>query len=123
VCVCVFVSVCVCVRVVSLERPVLLSGVVGIMVYSARCSGVTEEGKPSGQKPSQANCESPPEKTEREKNEKLDPIDWGYDLYPERRGEKYQPSWTKVLFRGEGKENFDKLRCEENVYNCVKNSM
>jgi len=93
------------------------------MVYSARCSVATEEGKPSGQKPSQANSESPPEKTERGKNEILDPIDWGYDLYPERRGEKYQPSWTKVLFRGEGKENFDKLRCEENVYNCVKNSM
>lgn len=112
-----------CLKVVSVERSVLLSGVVGIMVYSARCSVVREEGKPSEQKSSQVNSKSPPEKTEREKNEILDPIDWGYDLYPERRGEKYQPSWTKVLFRGEGKENFDKLRCEENVYNCVKNSM
>lgn len=109
---------CVWKKVISVERFVFLNGVVGTMVYSARCSVVTEEGKPS-----QANSESPPKKTEREKKETLDPIDWGYDLYPERRGEKYQPSWTKVLFRGEGKENFDKLRCEENVYNCVKNSM
>lgn len=92
------------------------------MVYSARCSVVTEEVKPGGNNPPQANSEPTPGKSESKKDEILDPVDWGYDLYPERRGEKYQPSWTKVFFRGEGKENFDKLRCEENVYNCVKNS-
>jgi inner membrane protease ATP23 len=91
------------------------------MVYSARCSVVPEE-KSGGEKPVKTNDESPPLKSEHEKNEIADPIDWGYDLYPERRGEKYKPSWTKIIFRGEGKENFDKLRCEENVYNCVKNS-
>jgi inner membrane protease ATP23 len=91
------------------------------MVYSARCS-VSPEEKPGGEKPLKANVESPPLKSEHEKNVMSDPIDWGYDLYPERRGEKYKPSWTKMIFRGEGKENFDKLKCEENVYNCVKNS-
>jgi inner membrane protease ATP23 len=93
------------------------------MVYVARCSVVTDEVTPSGSKPPQAKSESPPRKSESEEAERLDPVDWGYDLYPERRGEKYQPSWKQVLFHGEGKENFDKLRCEENVYNCVKNSM
>jgi inner membrane protease ATP23 len=91
------------------------------MVHSARCSVIVEE-KPVEEKPQKANAESPPLKSEHEQNEIPDPIDWGYDLYPERRGEKYKPSWTKMIFHGEGKENFDKLRCEENVYNCVKNS-
>jgi inner membrane protease ATP23 len=91
------------------------------MVYSARCS-VTPKRKPVEEKPLNGNAESLPLKSEHEKNEISDPIDWGYDLYPERRGEKYKPSWTKIIFLGEGKENFDKLRCEENFYNCVKNS-
>lgn len=47
---------------------------------------------------------------------------WGYDLYPERRGEKYKPSWRNVLFGGEGKEDIEKMKCERNVYSCVKNS-
>ncbi|XP_059607806.1 mitochondrial inner membrane protease ATP23 homolog [Phlebotomus argentipes] len=47
---------------------------------------------------------------------------WGYDLYPERRGEKYKTSWGKVLFGVEGRENMDKLKCERNVFKCVKNS-
>uniref|UniRef100_T1H6S0 Mitochondrial inner membrane protease ATP23 n=1 Tax=Megaselia scalaris TaxID=36166 RepID=T1H6S0_MEGSC len=48
--------------------------------------------------------------------------EWGYDLYPERKGEIYKPSWTKVLFKGEGQENMDKIKCERNVWWCVKNS-
>jgi inner membrane protease ATP23 len=91
------------------------------MVYLAWCSVAPEE-KPDGEKPLKANAESSAPKSEHEKNDISDPVEWGYDLYPERRGEKYKPSWTKMIFRGEGKENFDKLRCEENVYNCVKNS-
>jgi inner membrane protease ATP23 len=91
------------------------------MVNVAWCSVVSEE-EPGGEKPLKSNAESPPSKSEHGKNEISDPIDWGYDLYPERRGEKYKPSWAKTIFRGEGKENVDKLRCEENVYNCAKNS-
>jgi inner membrane protease ATP23 len=92
------------------------------MVYSAWCSVASEEVIPGAEKPLNANSESPPVKSKNEKDEISDPANWGYDLYPERRGEKYKPSWTKVIFRGEGRENIDKLRCEKNVYNCVKNS-
>ncbi|XP_055681733.1 mitochondrial inner membrane protease ATP23 homolog [Lutzomyia longipalpis] len=47
---------------------------------------------------------------------------WGYDLYPERKGEKYKTSWTKVISGVEGRENIDKVKCERNVFKCVKNS-
>lgn len=46
---------------------------------------------------------------------------WGYDLYPERRG-TFKPKLSKVLIGSEGKENFDKIKCEKNVYECVKTS-
>lgn len=54
--------------------------------------------------------------------EQQDGKQWGYDLYPERRGEKYKPSWGRVLLGMEGTENLDKIKCERNVYKCVKNS-
>ena len=47
---------------------------------------------------------------------------WGYDLYPERRGDKYKPSWAKVAFLGEGRENIDKIKCERNVWKCAQKS-
>lgn len=47
---------------------------------------------------------------------------WGSDMYPERRGAKSKRSWLKFLFGAEGRESIDKNRCEDNVYNCVKNS-
>lgn len=46
---------------------------------------------------------------------------WGYDLYPERRG-TFKPKLGKVLIGMEGKENIEKLKCEKNVYECVKTS-
>lgn len=55
-------------------------------------------------------------------NSKEDAKKWGYDLYPERRGEKYKPKWTKILFGVEGTENMDKIKCERNVVNCIKDS-
>lgn len=48
---------------------------------------------------------------------------WGYDLYPERKGEKYKPSWTNIFFKGQGREDYDKIKCERNVYKCIKNSL
>ncbi|XP_014096794.1 mitochondrial inner membrane protease ATP23 homolog [Bactrocera oleae] len=48
--------------------------------------------------------------------------EWGYDLYPERRGETFKPKWSKILLGMEGRENIDKVKCERNVYWCVKNS-
>ncbi|XP_033236047.1 mitochondrial inner membrane protease ATP23 homolog [Drosophila pseudoobscura] len=47
--------------------------------------------------------------------------DWGYDLYPERRGVTFKPKWTRILFGMEGQENIDRYKCEQNVYWCVKN--
>lgn len=47
---------------------------------------------------------------------------WGYDLYPERRGTKYKPTWGEVLWGAGGHEHIDNVKCERNVYNCVKNS-
>ncbi|KAL0894041.1 hypothetical protein ABMA27_014103 [Loxostege sticticalis] len=46
---------------------------------------------------------------------------WGYDLYPERRG-TFSAKIGNILIGKEGKENIDKLKCEKNVYECVKNS-
>ncbi|XP_049288762.1 mitochondrial inner membrane protease ATP23 homolog [Anopheles funestus] len=58
------------------------------------------------------------DRSDRESNEKQ----WGYDLYPERRGEKFKPSWGRVLLGIEGTESLDKIKCERNVYSCVKKS-
>ncbi|CAL4064843.1 unnamed protein product [Meganyctiphanes norvegica] len=47
---------------------------------------------------------------------------WGYDLYPERRGDKYKPSLSSIAWKGEGREHIDKIKCERNVWNCVQKS-
>ncbi|XP_022912457.1 mitochondrial inner membrane protease ATP23 homolog [Onthophagus taurus] len=44
--------------------------------------------------------------------------EWGYDLYPERRG--VQHSAVQAFMKG--RDNLDRIRCERNVYKCVKNS-
>lgn len=46
---------------------------------------------------------------------------WGYDLYPERRG-TFKPTITNVLIGKEGKEGIEKIKCEKNVYKCIKES-
>lgn len=46
---------------------------------------------------------------------------WGYDMYPERKN-VFRPSLTKVMQMKQGREYYDKLKCEENVYDCIKNS-
>lgn len=50
-----------------------------------------------------------------------EPKEWGYDLYPERRGEAFKPKLSRVLLGFEGQENIDRYKCEQNVYWCVKN--
>nr|CAG4650450.1 EOG090X0CKN [Sida crystallina] len=47
---------------------------------------------------------------------------WGYDLYPERRGETPTPKWWQMAFFGEGRTSVEKTHCERNVYNCFQNS-
>ena len=46
---------------------------------------------------------------------------WGYDLYPERK-QLFQTSISKIIKMQEGREQFDKMKCEENVFECVKSS-
>nr|CAG4642008.1 EOG090X0CKN [Eurycercus lamellatus] len=47
---------------------------------------------------------------------------WGYDLYPERKGQTPKPSWWQMAFFGNGRIAMDRTHCERNVYNCFQNS-
>ena len=47
---------------------------------------------------------------------------WGFDLYPERRGENYKPTISRKLFLGEGAEAIGRFKCEERVLQAVKKS-
>nr|CAI5840328.1 unnamed protein product [Callosobruchus analis] len=55
-----------------------------------------------------------------------DASQWGYDLYPDRRGassKSEKPSRSVLDYiTGKGRDNLDKIRCERNVYKCVKES-
>lgn len=46
---------------------------------------------------------------------------WGYDMYPERKG-LFKASLAKVVQMKQGREYYDKIKCEKNVYHCIKNS-
>lgn len=46
---------------------------------------------------------------------------WGYDLYPERK-QLFKSTFSKIIKMQEGREKFDKMKCEENVFECVKSS-
>lgn len=46
---------------------------------------------------------------------------WGYDLYPERK-KKFETDLLNVAKMKEGREYYDKTRCEENVFKCSQNS-
>jgi inner membrane protease ATP23 len=85
------------------------------MVLFSRCS---ESAKP--QETVQEDVKVNTDK--RTGDEEGDGTKWGYDLYPERRGGKYKPSWSNIFFKGEGQESIDKMKCERKVYSCVKNS-
>ena len=50
------------------------------------------------------------------------PNKWGYDLYPERRGEQSKPKWWQTAFFGDGASLVEKTHCERSVYNCFLNS-
>lgn len=65
---------------------------------------------------------SPAADSNQTENPAEDAKKWGYDLYPERRGEKYKPKWSSILFGIEGTENMDKIKCERNVVSCIKDS-
>lgn len=69
------------------------------------------EAKPASNDTNKSQSETAPKKDEA----------WGYDLYPERRG-TFTPKLSNILIGKEGKENIDKFKCEQHVYECVKNS-
>lgn len=79
---------------------------------------MTEEGKTASTEPKKEEVNS--NGTNKNEGGKASEA-WGYDLYPERRG-TFQRSITNILIGKEGKENIDKLKCEQHVVDCVKNS-
>lgn len=78
---------------------------------------MSEENKNPGPETNSTPDNSNKSQTNNAKKEEA----WGYDLYPERRG-TFQAKLGNILIGKEGKENIDKLKCEQNVYDCVKNS-
>lgn len=48
--------------------------------------------------------------------------EWGYDLYPERRGAKPSSSFTDMLLGRNGRGSYRKIDCERSVYKCIKTS-
>lgn len=46
---------------------------------------------------------------------------WGYDLYPERK-KLFEASMKNIVLGKEGRESYEKTRCEQNVFECVKKS-
>jgi len=53
--------------------------------------------------------------------EGINKSDYGYDLFPERDGE-FKKTVGGILMGYQGKEEYDKMKCEKNVYTCVKES-
>lgn len=47
---------------------------------------------------------------------------WGFDLYPERRKPPNTTTGLSALFNPRGTESIDKIKCERNVYTCIKQS-
>lgn len=50
-----------------------------------------------------------------------DSAPWGYDLYPERK-KVLEPSLLNVVKMTEGREFYDRTRCEKKIFGCVENS-
>lgn len=46
---------------------------------------------------------------------------WGFDLFPERRG-VFKPSMKNILLQGRGKENIERIKCEQKVTYCLNKS-
>ncbi|KAJ8979127.1 hypothetical protein NQ317_017970 [Molorchus minor] len=52
----------------------------------------------------------------------FDESQWGYDLYPDRRQPKNTDTSISDFLKGKGRENLEKIKCERNVYRCIKES-
>lgn len=61
-------------------------------------------------------------KSEESQSDKKDDKEcYGYNLFPERKGE-FTPSITGVLAGNEGREGIEKMKCERTVYKCFMTS-
>lgn len=47
----------------------------------------------------------------------------GIDFFPERRGDKIERSWFRMLFFGENRDNLQRVKCERHINNIVGESM
>ena len=86
-------------------------------------SASAEDGpleNPSHQ-PKMPTKSKPVDKSE-QSSDRDEKADFGYDLYPERQGGKYKPSFWEHFFLHEGENLSDQITCEKNVYNCFKKS-
>lgn len=54
-------------------------------------------------------------------DKKYEDADFGYNLFPERKGE-FSPSVSGVLMGNEGREGIEKMKCERTVYKCFMTS-
>ena len=63
----------------------------------------------------------PSEASTAENAEQTKPQQWGYDLYPERRG-TFKATWGKIVAGLDGQENLEKMKCERRVWSCIKKS-
>lgn len=75
-----------------------------------------EEGKQKDE--AKSNNTQEPKKTSNPHNDSQ----WGYDMYPDRRRPANKEMTMSGFLKGQGKENLDKIKCERNVYKCIKNS-
>lgn len=81
-----------------------------------------------GSKPAESSAEKPAEGSPRTNEcsnsaessaEKPSDEKWGYDLYPERLGDRFKPTWKQVL-TGSGREQSDRHKCEKRVWEMVQ---
>lgn len=63
-----------------------------------------------------------PDSDKLEESEEKEPLQ-GIDFFPERRGDKIERSWFRMLFFGENRDNLQRVRCERHIHNVISESM
>lgn len=63
-----------------------------------------------------------PESDKFTESEEKEPFQ-GIDFFPERRGDKIERSWFRMVFFGENRDNLQRVRCERHIHNVISESM
>ncbi|KAG5870725.1 hypothetical protein JTB14_017058 [Gonioctena quinquepunctata] len=71
---------------------------------------------------SQENTTNDQANSQKQNYSQEDLSQWGYDLYPDRSRPQENTAGLTDYLKGKGKENIDKIKCERNVYKCIKES-